>query len=807
MGCGNSSSKYDEKPNAGDGGKQDAVKQQKNDRSQAASENNEYTARMEFLGKVPLFKRLPQDNMPLLASKCTMCKFTPGQEIIKQGDEGEEFFVIRSGEAKVLISEDGDEKHVATLKAGDYFGEQSLVRNETRTATIQAQSALAAFKITQTDFRDLGLHEKLLFTNRRAVGVAKGKEGVESKAPDPKTAEDYDFIKKAIRSNANLTSIVKLEDGIIKALADEMWKESVPAGKEIITEGDLEADYFYVVQEGQFTIFQSEEGEDNQGQDAVKSKPICTMGPGGSFGELALLYFVPRAATVKADTASVVWVGTRDVFKKNLMKVTAAKVAEYVRYLDGVAVLTPLLAEEKTHLAKALVEMHFTKGEIVLQQGEPGSTFFILYDGTVKIFKDGVEVKTLEASVARGTAQYFGEGALLTNESRAATVQVTSESAKTLVLDRDSFNALLGPLQDIIEKSSKAKANGEVRKSFAGAGPGRAAPPIIEDEKKREKILRKDLSRIGLLGCGGFGTVELYEHRSTKDTYAMKGLSKGYIVKTNMQESVMNEKNILMMTNSDFVIKLYETYNGSQTLYFLLEPALGGELYATYNRKAFHGSEKHAKYYIAGTIFAFEHLHERRIIYRDLKPENLLLTHRGHIKLTDMGLAKFVIGKTYTTCGTPDYFAPELITSMGHTNAVDWWTLGILTFELMSGHPPFESAYPMQIYAKVTKGIAKIPFPPKCQGNVGDLIRSLLKAEPSERLPMRPGGAQNLKSHKWFDNFDWVKMKALQLDPPFSPVVKSKKDLANFSARKEDMPKALEYNDPGTGWDKGFATA
>merc|ERR1712241_376841 len=142
----------------------------------------------------------------------------------------------------------------------------------------------------------------------------------------------------------------------------------------------------------------------------------------------------------------------------------------------------------------------------------------------------------------------------------------------------------------------------------------------------------------------------------------------------------MNEKNILSMTNSEFIIKCYETYNGAQSLYFLLEPALGGELYATYNRKGMHGQENHARFYVAGTVFAFEHCHTRHIIYRDLKPENLLLTDTGHIKLTDMGLAKFVIGKTFTTCGTPDYFAPEVIGSTGHTSAVDWWCLGILVF-------------------------------------------------------------------------------------------------------------------------------
>merc|ERR1719486_521326 len=162
------------------------------------------------------------------------------------------------------------------------------------------------------------------------------------------------------------------------------------------------------------------------------------------------------------------------------------------------------------------------------------------------------------------------------------------------------------------------------------------------------------------------------EHKTTGNTYAMKGLSKGYIVKTGMQESVMNERNILLMTNSTFITMLYETYNGSQTLYFLLECALGGELYATYNRKGFHGSEKHAKFYIAGTTFAFEHLHERRIIFRDLKPENILMNEGGQVKLTDMGLAKVVVEKTFTTCGTPDYMAPELIKSSGHTRALDW---------------------------------------------------------------------------------------------------------------------------------------
>merc|ERR1711920_43189 len=114
-------------------------------------------------------------------------------------------------------------------------------------------------------------------------------------------------------------------------------------------------------------------------------------------------------------------------------------------------------------------------------------------------------------------------------------------------------------------------------------------------------------------------------------------------------------------------------------------------------------------------------------------------------------------------------------------NAVDWWTLGILVFELMSGHPPFESAYPMQIYSKVMKGISEVPFPPKCQGPVGDLIKGLLKKEPSERLPMKQGGVTNLKECKFYTGFNWTEFTEAKMEPPYKPVVKSKKDIANFS--------------------------
>jgi len=811
MGCGNSKPKAATPGSKKGDGKDDKDKAKNagsdrdRDKAAAKEQNKGLTNTMMFLSQVPLFKRLPKDQHPMLASACTNESFQGGAVVIQQGDTGEAFYIIKSGEASVEIKDaDGKAAKVASLKGGDYFGENALLRDEPRAATVTATSNLECLKITRDKFQELGLHEKLEFARRLAVGGG-GVKQIEVKPPSPKTTEERRLIAEALKKNENLQTMAKLDDERVNHMVDIAWKEHVERGKELISEGDLTADYFYIVQDGSFEIFQMEQedsvAEANDRLNSHESKYVSTIGSGGSFGELALLYLVPRAATVKAKEPSMVWVIDRQNFKNILMKVSETKIKEYCKLLDAVEILNSLLREEKKELAKALIEMHFTKGEVVLQQGDMGNTFYILYDGDVAVTKDGAMVTELHASSSGGVAQYFGERALLNKEPRAATVTVSSSKAKALCLDRESFELLLGPLGDIMKKQTGQDGQ-RVSCIIDGKRVHTKIAPV-ENNVNKEKVEKKDLKKVGFLGAGGFGTVLLYEHVKSGKTYAMKALSKGYIIKTGMQDSVMNEKMILSMTNSPFVIILYQTYNGAQTLYFLMEPALGGELYATYHRKGFHGSEKHARYYAGSVLYAFEHLHNRHIIYRDLKPENLLLNDLGHMKLTDMGLAKFVIGKTYTTCGTPDYFAPELIASSGHTNAVDWWTLGILIFELLSGHPPFESAYPMQIYSKVTKGISKIPFPAKCQGDVETLIKGLLKAEPSERLPMRPGGIQNLKEHKWYAGFDWETLNSRTMTPPYSPVVKSLKDLGNFK-QKEDGPRQIEYTDPGTGWDKDF---
>jgi protein kinase A len=202
--------------------------------------------------------------------------------------------------------------------------------------------------------------------------------------------------------------------------------------------------------------------------------------------------------------------------------------------------------------------------------------------------------------------------------------------------------------------------------------------------------------------------VKLVKHKTTKTAYALKTMRKRQLIALKQVTHVMNEKKLLALCDHPFLINLVASFQDEIELYMVLELALGGELFSLL-RDRMRFDEATARFYAACVVSAFIQMHDKKIAYRDLKPENLLLDKGGYIKICDFGFAKIVEDRTFTLCGTPEYLAPEIIASVGHGLPVDWWAMGILIYEMLCGDPPFVSDDPMQLYQQILSG--KYSFP------------------------------------------------------------------------------------------------
>lgn len=297
-----------------------------------------------------------------------------------------------------------------------------------------------------------------------------------------------------------------------------------------------------------------------------------------------------------------------------------------------------------------------------------------------------------------------------------------------------------------------------------------------------------DFERIKTIGTGSFGHVLLVKHKTTDEFYAMKILDKLKIIKLKQVEHTINEKRILESINFPFIVKLEFSFKDNTNLYIIMDFIPGGEIFSHLRKKG-RFSEETTKIYSGQIIMAFEYLHSLNVLYRDLKPENLLLDAQGYIKLTDLGFAKRVIGKTYTLCGTPEYLAPEIILSKGYNHSVDWWALGILLYEMIAGYPPFFADQPSAIYDKVLAG--KFKFNSKFSSTSKDLISNLLQVDPIRRFGTK-NDADEIKSHKMYSKIDWIALFEKRYPKvPILPKISHPGDTRNFDNYDELPPEAF----------------
>lgn len=320
-------------------------------------------------------------------------------------------------------------------------------------------------------------------------------------------------------------------------------------------------------------------------------------------------------------------------------------------------------------------------------------------------------------------------------------IKMANQSAAPIILNtQQMFNS---PSDS--SNSSNSYQNESVITNITLLGPHHASPKVrhlpslrkrpteadLKQKEEKDKRL-KQFDLITTIGTGTFGRVMLTRDQQENKHFALKIMSIMDIIKLKQIEHVKNEKNILeTIKPHPFIVKLMWTHHTNQYLYMLLEYLPGGELF-TLLRQRQKFETKAAVFYAAEIVCALEYLHSMQIAYRDLKPENILLDSEGHLKLTDFGFSKKITNKTYTLCGTPEYLAPELLSYRGHDMTCDWWSLGILIFEFLSGSPPFYDENRNRVYEKILSG--KIEWPRYFDSASKDIIKKLLVADPSKRL-------------------------------------------------------------------------
>ncbi|XP_042593351.1 cGMP-dependent protein kinase 1a isoform X1 [Cyprinus carpio] len=587
----------------------------------------------------------------------------------------------------------------------------------------------------------------------------------------PKSAKSKELIKSAILDNDFMKN---LEMSQIQEIVDCMHPVDYDRNSCIIKEGDV-GSLVYVMEEGKVEV--SKEG-----------LKLCTMGPGKVFGELAILYNCTRTATVRTVTSVKLWAIDRQCFQTIMMRTGLIKHAEYMELLKSVLTFRGLPEQILSKLADVLEETHYEDGDYIIRQGARGDTFFIISKGKVTMTQEDCPGQEPVYLRSMGKGDSFGEKALQGEDIRTANV-IAAESVTCLVIDRDSYKHLIGGLEDVSSKGSEdaeAKAKYEAENAFFS------------------NLNLPDFNIIDTLGVGGFGRVELVQLKSDEmKTFAMKILKKRHIVDTRQQEHIRSEKLIMQEAHSDFIVRLYRTFKDSKYLYMLMEACLGGELW-TILRDRGNFDDSTTRFYTACVVEAFAYLHSKGIIYRDLKPENLILDHRGYAKLVDFGFAKKIgFGKkTWTFCGTPEYVAPEIILNKGHDISADYWSLGILMYELLTGSPPFSGPDPMKTYNIILRGIDMIEFPKKITKNAANLIKKLCRDTPSERLGNLKNGVKDIQKHKWFEGFNWDGLRKGTLTPPIIPNVTSSTDTSNFDSFPEDNEDPPP--DDNSGWDTDF---
>ncbi len=408
---------------------------------------------------------------------------------------------------------------------------------------------------------------------------------------------------------------------------------------------------------------------------------------------------------------------------------------EIIKSLSHISIFKNLPQEKLEYIIQGISEEKFNDGDIIVNQGEEGDKFFVIKKGKVNIYINNKYIRTLNEK------EYFGERALFFNEKRSATI-IALDEVILYSISKEDF-------EKNIENNLKEHLMNRL---------------YLQDNM----IELKDLIFKLQLGTGNYGNVCLVRNKKNKFPYAIKAISRNQINQEQLHENLELERSILLKIDHPFIVKLVKSLKDEKNIYFLMEYIKGKELFDVI-RDIGLLSKIQTQFYGASLMLSVDYLHERKCIFRDIKPENVIVNQSGYIKLIDFGTSKEIIDRTNTIIGTPHYMAPEVILGEGYSFQVDIWSIAICMYEFICGGVPFgESAEePMDVYLAIIND--QMNFPNFCKDNDFKLLmKQMLTKNPISRLSK----ISQVKNHVWFDGFSWDDLIELKMNPPYLPLLK-----------------------------------
>lgn len=702
----------------------------------------------ELVDAASFFAPLDESHRAVVVDALSERAYDAGDVIVRKGDVGDEMFIVASGEAAVIDPDRGG-LELGRVVAGDAFGERAIASDDVRAATVKVVSdTLECFALERARFVEL-------------LG-------------------SYDGLRRWTMLR-RVPALASVSDARLTELAAALEPRTARAGEYAFRAGDP-GDAMFVVESGRCEV--------TRPNDPGRAEPkVC--GPGGYFGERSLMGGGDGAR--RAFDARVTRDGDASLLALSRARVEAVlgdgldAVAARARLesLEHVAMLKALSREQREILVGLLRPRQLEQGETVFREGDVGDEMFLVESGDVAITRRARSGRGEEKlkTVTRG--DYFGELALLRGDPRAARATVRSQGGAFLLsLSRDDLTSKLGPLRDALDAAATRAYGGKDAADGIRTGDATTRQPA------RTLHVRhiSEFQVRAVLGVGAFGKV-LLARRGDDGVFAVKCLSKAQILAARLQRHVLQERDVMKDCDSAFLVRLVATFQDGKMLYMCMETVMGGELFNRLARVGGAVPERHAQFYAACVVLAFEYLQARHYVYRDLKPENLLVDTDGYVKVADFGFAKRLLPgeKTYTLCGTPEYMAPELFRQSGHGKGVDWWALGVLVYEMVVGAPPFYSpdgdgAEQMQRILK-----AKYSFPSGLSAPCKDLVRRLLHVNPTRRLGCLRDGAADVAKHQWFERVEWAAVAERRAQAPWKPPVKAEDDAGCFDSYDVDV--------------------